>query len=76
MCLALVREQAQRGKQHDFGGLGLAGCAGAVSRTLTAPVDRVKMILQVHIGPLTVRDTVRSMVAEGTHCPAEVWVVR
>lgn len=41
--------------------------AGAVSRTATAPVDRVKMLLQAHddITPLTVRQGFRQMANEG-----------
>ena len=43
------------------------GMAGAVSRTATAPVDRVKMMLQAHDGltPLTVRQGFRQMASEG-----------
>jgi solute carrier family 25 phosphate transporter 23/24/25/41 len=42
--------------------------AGALSRSATAPVDRLKMLLQVHEGAtrLTVRDGIRRMAAEGT----------
>ena len=41
-----------------------------MSRTATAPVDRVKLLLQVQdVGPaLTIRDGFRHMVAEGTCC--------
>lgn len=44
------------------------GMAGAVSRTATAPVDRVKMLLQAHDGitPMTVRQGFRQMASEGT----------
>ena len=44
-----------------------AGLAGAVSRTATAPVDRVKMLLQVQdvAHALTIRQGWNSMVAEG-----------
>ncbi len=40
-----------------------------MSRTATAPVDRVKLLLQVQdVGPaLTIRDGFRHMVAEGTY---------
>jgi len=42
--------------------------AGMVSRTATAPVDRVKMMLQAHDGatPFTVRQGFRQMANEGT----------
>lgn len=41
--------------------------AGMVSRTATAPVDRVKMMLQAHDGatPFTVRQGFRQMANEG-----------
>ncbi|EIE25738.1 mitochondrial substrate carrier [Coccomyxa subellipsoidea C-169] len=44
------------------------GLAGAVSRTATAPVDRVKLLLQVQDSgtALTVRDGWNRMVSEGT----------
>jgi len=44
-----------------------AGLAGAVSRTATAPVDRVKLLLQVQDSAhaLTVRDGWNRMVSEG-----------
>lgn len=48
-----------------------AGVAGAVSRTATAPVDRMKLLLQVDntARGLTVRESWARMVAEGTeHC--------
>ena len=49
------------------------GVAGAVSRSLTAPVDRLKMLLQVQdIGsPLTIRQGIRQMAAEGTAFSAD-----
>ena len=44
-----------------------AGVAGAVSRSLTAPIDRLKMLLQVQDtgAPLTIRQGIRQMAAEG-----------
>ena len=44
-----------------------SGVAGAVSRTATAPVDRVKLLLQVQdVGPaLTIRDGFHRMASEG-----------
>lgn len=44
------------------------GVAGAVSRTATAPIDRLKFILQVQDGQLiTVRQGFKLMAAEGTY---------
>ena len=45
-----------------------AALAGAVSRTLTAPVDRLKMILQVQDDSkrgMTLREGMQRMAAEG-----------
>ena len=47
----------------------LAGAAaGAVSRTLTAPIDRLRMLFQVHEAPgrMTLAQGMRKMAAEGT----------
>jgi solute carrier family 25 phosphate transporter 23/24/25/41 len=48
--------------------LAAGGTAGAVSRTLTAPVDRLKMLLQIQDGKqgLTLRGGLQKMAAEGT----------
>ena len=48
-----------------------AGVAGAVSRTATAPVDRMKLLLQVDSTArgLTVREGWNRMVAEGGPAP-------
>lgn len=45
----------------------VAGLAGAVSRTATAPVDRIKMLLQVQDSaePMTIRTAFKQMASEG-----------
>uniref|UniRef100_A0A7S1SPR2 ADP,ATP carrier protein n=1 Tax=Tetraselmis chuii TaxID=63592 RepID=A0A7S1SPR2_9CHLO len=44
------------------------GVAGVLSRTATAPIDRVKMLLQVHEGSqsLSIREVVRRIYSEGS----------
>ena len=53
----------------------VAGVAGAVSRTATAPVDRMKLLLQVDSTArgLTVRESWNRMVAEGGVI-GQIWV--
>lgn len=63
------------GHQHFLRHVSLAaaGVAGAVSRTATAPVDRLKMLMQIADGGarLTLRQAFQQMAAEGE----QLWVV-
>ena len=47
--------------------MSFTGIAGAISRTCTAPVDRLKMLLQIQDGAqaLTLRGGIQKMAAEG-----------
>lgn len=45
--------------------LAAGGVAGAVSRTCTAPLDRVKVFLQVQTSKATISDSVQYMLKEG-----------
>jgi hypothetical protein len=51
-----------------------AGVAGAVSRSATAPIDRLKMLLQIHDCEkgMTIKEGIRKMSAEGAARPGLV----
>ncbi|KAG5666949.1 hypothetical protein PVAND_014954 [Polypedilum vanderplanki] len=58
-----TKNELQTGKwwRHLVAG----GCAGAASRTCTAPLDRIKVILQVQHGKQSIANCFREMLKEG-----------
>ncbi|KAL4433743.1 hypothetical protein ABPG75_000184 [Micractinium tetrahymenae] len=61
-------EEAEWDTYRPFKLLLAGGVAGAVSRTATAPMDRLKMLLQIQDCQrgLTIKEGIRKMAAEGT----------
>jgi hypothetical protein len=75
VCMCRFQQQQRTPRPHVHPSCPRpAGVAGAVSRSATAPIDRLKMLLQIHDCEkgMTIKEGIRKMSAEGAARPGLV----